>query len=251
LTARAEPLTSRPWDGLAGAIRFLTIVPVPGAGAAPLSLGWFPLVGLGCGAAAGAVRLGGAALFGRVAGSVLALIVLVVITGALHQDGLADFADGLGVRGDRIRRLAAMRDSSTGAFGVLALIGWALLLVAALAPLSGARGLLALLVAGALSRSAILLQVAAIDPARADGLGAAVSAGPGSLLLGGGSAAAAALIAAGPLRGLLALGVAGAAAAAVALLASRTVGGRTGDTLGAAVALCEVAVCLALLASWR
>ena len=66
----------------------------------------------------------------------LALVVLVALTGALHQDGLADTADGLGARGDRDRRLAAMRDSAIGAFGVLALIGWALLLATTLARFS-------------------------------------------------------------------------------------------------------------------
>ena len=70
----------------------------------------------------------------------LALVVLVAVTGALHQDGLADCADGLGVRGDRERRLAVMRDSAIGAFGTLALIGWALLLIAALPTLERRGG---------------------------------------------------------------------------------------------------------------
>jgi adenosylcobinamide-GDP ribazoletransferase len=133
------------------------------------------------------------------------MVAVVVVSGALHQDALADTADGLGVHGDRVRRLAMMRDSATGAFGVLALIGWALLLFTALEPLGADHALRALIVAGAV----------------------------------------------GPVRGVVALAACGLAAILSAALARRTIGGSTGDTLGAAVAVTEVAVCLALMAMSR
>src|SRR5262249_43615982 len=126
-TARAE--RTRPLADAALAVAFLTIVPVkvrdPNASLSRAAA-FFPPGGAAIGAAAGGVRVGLQPLLGTGPATVLALIALVALTGALHQDGLADTADGLGARGDRDRRLAAMRDSAIGAFGVLALIGWAL-----------------------------------------------------------------------------------------------------------------------------
>jgi adenosylcobinamide-GDP ribazoletransferase len=255
------------------AVAFLTILPVRmrsidlGAAAA-----WFPAVGALIGALAGGVRAGADPLFGPTVATALAMVALVAVTGALHQDGLADTADGLGVRGDRERRLAVMRDSATGAFGVLALIGWALLMLAALAPLSQVEALAALIAVGALSRWAALVHAAATPPARPDGLGAGFRVGAGALgfasatalvvaagaaalgagSAGGGSGFADAL---GSADALAAAAVALAAALAVALLsawaARRAIGGRTGDTIGATVAVAEVAVALTLLGFWR
>ncbi|HEY5318186.1 MAG TPA: adenosylcobinamide-GDP ribazoletransferase, partial [Solirubrobacteraceae bacterium] len=131
LEAPAEPRGAlrAGWSGLAGAITFLTIVPVGGGGDVRRAAGWFPVVGAAVGALSGGVRAGLQPVLGAPAATVVAVMALVIVTGALHQDGLADAADGLGVRGDRARRLAAMRDSSIGVFGALALIGWTLLLV--------------------------------------------------------------------------------------------------------------------------
>ncbi len=246
----------RATSGLALAVAFLTILPVRvGANAAAGGLGsaagWFPLVGAAIGALAGGVRAGTEPLLGSAAATVLAMAALVIVTGALHQDGLADTADGLGVRGDRGRRLAAMRDSSTGVFGALALIGWALLLFTALEPLSTREGLAALIAAGALSRWAALVHTAAAPAARADGLGAGFAVGRTALL----SASAIALLAtglvAGLVPGLAATGAAVAIALLSALAARRAVGGRTGDTIGATVAVAELAVCTTLLGFWR
>jgi adenosylcobinamide-GDP ribazoletransferase len=253
---------------LALALAFLTILPVRvrsldlGAAAA-----WFPVVGALVGAVAGGVWVGAEPLLGPAAASLLALVALVVVTGALHQDGLADTADGLGVRGDRQRRLAVMRDSATGAFGVLALIGWALLLLAALAPLTQLEALAALIAVGALSRWTALLHTVAAPPARADGLGAGFAVRAPVLAVASACAVAtavgAALLAeaepgAGSAGALSALGVASAATAAAlaigllsATAARRAVGGRTGDTIGATVAVAEVAVALVLLGFWR
>lgn len=243
------------WDGLTGAFAFLTIIPVPVRAGAPRgltgSLAWFPLVGGLCGAAAGAVRLAGGSLFGDAAGTVLAMIALVALTGALHQDGLADSLDGLGVRGDAERRLAVMRDSATGAFGVLGLIGWALLLFAALAPLTGDHAFRTLIAAGAASRLTILLQALGSDPARRDGLGASLSVSVPALVVGTAFTVAITLAAVYPLHGLLVLGVTTVCALALTVFAGHAYGGRTGDTLGATVAITEVAVCLSMVACWH
>lgn len=256
--ARAEPAAAagrsrRPWAGLAGAVSFLTIVPVPTGAAAGLAgtAGWFPVVGAAVGALAGGVRLGCEPLLGRTAGTVLAMVVLVVVTGALHLDGLADAADGLGVRGDRARRLAVMRDSATGVFGTLAIVAWALLLLSSVASLGSDHAFRALVAACALARWAAVLHAAAAAPARADGLGAAFHVGR----LGLGAATAVAVIVALAFCGLVpaaaALGAAVLTAALSAAFARRALGGRTGDTLGATVAVTEVVVCTVLLAVWQ
>ena len=164
----------RAWGGLLSAVTFLTIVPVRG-GALDFQFAdtvpWFPIVGGAVGALAGGFRVGLQPVFGRGPSTVIAMIAMVVSTGALHQDALADFADGLGVRGDRDRRMAVMRDSATGAFGALALVGWALLLYTALEPLTARHALLTLIAAGAAGRLAAPVHGLLAAPARSDGLG--------------------------------------------------------------------------------
>jgi adenosylcobinamide-GDP ribazoletransferase len=249
LRAHAEP-----WRGLPRAIAFLTVLPMPSRARDGLdgAAGWFALVGAGVGALAGAVRLGAQQLLGTAPASVLAIVALVLASGALHEDGLADSADGLGARGGGpARRLEAMRDSTTGVFGVPALIGWALLLPSTLDSLSAAHALVALTVACALARWASLLHATATAPARPDGLGAALRVGRAAVFFGGATALAFAVTLCGIAAGAAASGAALAVAALTALLARRLLGGHTGDTLGATVALAELAACVALLACWR
>jgi adenosylcobinamide-GDP ribazoletransferase len=240
-------------DGLAGAITFLTILPLPAAGAAGLSSTavWFPVVGVAIGALAGSVRVLGADVLGSTVASALALIVLVVVTGALHQDGLADTADGIGARGSRERRLEVMRDSATGVFGALALVAWALLFVTTVASLDGDRALRALAVACALARWSALAHAAATSPARADGLGASLHLERPALAVATALSAAAALAICGLLAGAAAITTAVIVVVLSVTFAQRTLGGRTGDTLGATVAIVEVAVCLVLVGVWQ
>jgi adenosylcobinamide-GDP ribazoletransferase len=241
--------------GPALALGFLTILPAPAVDPGPRGVGraaaWFPLVGALLGAAAGGVRAGGQPLLGALPASALAVAALVALTGALHQDGLADTADGLGARGGRERRLAVMRDSAIGAYGVLALVGWTLLLTSALAQLSAADALLTLIAAAAAARWAALLHALAAPPARRDGLGAGFEVTALPFALASVLTTGVALLAAGPLGGLAAIASAAATAALTTTFARRTLGGRTGDTLGATVALAELAVCLTLTAVWR
>ncbi len=250
-------------DGdLASAIAFLTIVPVraaPGDGLGGAAV-WFPVVGAAVGALAGGVRVLCGPLVGATVSTVLAMIALVVVTGALHQDGLADTADGLGARsplgvagaaGARARRLEVMRDSSTGVFGALALIAWALLLLTTVAALDGDHALRALVVACALGRWAALLHAAATPAARPDGLGAALHVGRLALVAATAVSAIAALTIAGLAPGAAAIGAGALVAGLSVIFARRLLGGRTGDTLGATVAIAEVAVCVVLLAVWQ
>lgn len=263
MIAHAESVEAKPrglrraWGGLIGAITFLTIVPIPATASRQVrfdlndTLAWFPLVGAVIGAFAGGLRVACQPLFGRGPSTAIAMVGLVAISGALHQDALADTADGLGVRGDRARRLAAMRDSATGAFGVLALIGWALLLFSTLESLTAAQALRALIVACAAGRLAALLHAAGAPAARDNGLGAGVRITPTSVAIGALSTLVVTITATGIARGLVSAGACGLVSATSAVLARRTIGGSTGDTIGAAVTVTEVAVCLALLAAWH
>ncbi len=227
----------RALDDMRLAFQFLTVLPVGRPDPGPLGgTAWcFPLVGLAVG---GSVAL--AFLAAREAGlpselaGFLAIGVGIAVTGGLHEDGLADTADGLGVR-DRRRALEAMRDSRTGAFGVVALALTVPMRALALA----AAGPVAALAAHALSRGAMAGAMAWTPPARPDGL--AAEAGPTS-------AVAALLLASG--IGIV-LGWPAVPAAALAALAAgwwtaRRFGGHTGDTLGAVQQATELAVLLAL-----
>jgi adenosylcobinamide-GDP ribazoletransferase len=257
----AEPELERaphaPLWGAGVALGLLTILPAP-RGATPGEAGelgsaapWFPLVGALVGGLAGGVRIAAQPL-GALPASGLSLTALIALTGALHQDGLADTADGWGARGGGAqRRLQAMRDSAIGAFGVLALVWWGLLALVTLAALSGRQALYALLAAGALSRWAALLHARAAPPARADGLGAAFAVDAPRLAVASAVALAVAMAPWGIGAGLGAALAAGCVAVGMAAIARTTLGGRTGDTLGATVALSELAVLLVLLATVR
>jgi adenosylcobinamide-GDP ribazoletransferase len=209
--------------------------------------GWFPLVGALVGAFAGAVGYLAEPLLGQNAAAVLAVAALVVVTGALHQDGLADCADGLGAP-DRERRLAIMRDSAIGTFGALALLVWLLLLVSALVGLDREEAWRALVVAAATGRWSALLHAALAPPARAGGLGAGFAVSRGHLVLATLTAGAVALGLADPGHGVIVLAAASVVAMAVSGWARAGLGGRTGDTLGATVVITEVAVVVTLLA---
>ena len=181
----------------------------------------------------------------------------VILTRSAKPSGLKRWAQGVvkvaGVRKGKValaRRLAVMRDSSIGVFGALALIGWALLLVAVLDRLGAARAVEALVAAGALGRWAALLHAVGSPPARAEGLGASFGVGRVALALASVVAVAGTIALCGVVAGLAAI-AAGVVVAALSVLHVRaTLGGRTGDTLGATVALAEVIVCVALLAVW-
>jgi len=222
-------------------------LPLRAASGARWAPAWFPIVGALVGGVAGGVRYGLDDLLGSTPATVLAVIALVVVAGALHQDGLADCADAVGARGDRARRLAVMREPQVGVFGVLALVLWLLLLVSAVDSLDRDDALRVLIVAGALGRWSALLHAVTAPPARSDGLGAHFDVGRTQLVLASAAAVAVAFALEAPARAVTALVAAGIVGLAVSAWSRRAIGGRTGDTLGASVALVEVIVCLVVL----
>lgn len=216
------------------------------------ALGWFPLVGAVVGALAGGTWwLASLALPPSVA-AVLAVAVAVAATGAFHEDGLADTADGLWGGWSRERRLEIMRDSRVGTYGALALVLAVLLLVSTLASLPVPIGARALVVAHLSSRYVVLPLLATLPAARQDGHGAALAAPPGAAAW---VAATVTLLVVGGLAAgwwtTIVLAAALASATAVGRLALRLVGGVTGDVLGAAnhVALLAGMLAVALLVS--
>ncbi|HMK88702.1 MAG TPA: adenosylcobinamide-GDP ribazoletransferase [Methylocystis sp.] len=248
-------------EDLFACLRFYSRLDVPGdaSGALrfPAALRALPLAGAiigGCGAVA--------LLCARAAGvpplpaAACAIAALVAVTGALHEDGLADVADGFGGGATRERRLEIMRDSRLGSFGGAALTLALTARVAAVGALAE-RGLwlamLALVATGAVSRVAGLAPLVLLAPARRDGSGAAVARPDATTLR---TALALSGLVAAPLLfaglSLLQVLAAGASAVAAALyvtrLSSRHIGGFTGDTLGCAQQAAEIACLLALCA---
>jgi cobalamin 5'-phosphate synthase/cobalamin synthase len=235
---------------VAAAASFLTRLPVPGddpAGGIAIgrSAAWFPLIGLLIGTA----HVATATAFGRVLPpSVTAVIVLIVdalLTSGLHMDGLADTADGLGGGWNRRGALKIMRDPAIGAYGAIALILMLALRWAVSTELIGAAGsllpMLAAPVAGRWAGVTLGLMLPyARDPD--DGCGPIVSGiGVREWIL--------ASLVAFPLvtaafggAWLLAIGGAGLSTAWWVRTCRRRIGGVTGDTLGAAIAVTESVV---------
>jgi adenosylcobinamide-GDP ribazoletransferase len=196
------------------------------------------------GAAAALAAWATAAVLPPLIAGLAAVAAGAVLTGALHQDGLADTADGYGAR-TRERALEIMRDHSVGSYGVIAVALDVGLRASATAALLGRpHGLLWLVAAGALSRSAAASLGVLLPGARPDGLGRVLEgAGRPRVAV----AAAAGMVAAGLCAGWPGLAAAAAVAAAAALWGwhcVRRLGGMTGDTLGAASEGCEIAVLL-------
>ena len=176
--------------------------------------------------------------------ALLAMAAAMLVTGALHEDGLADLADGIGGGRTRERKLEIMRDSSIGSYGTVALfvvlgVRWSAL--ASISDLHAAMG--ALVLSHVLPRGFLGIVPEYWRPARADGL--ASTASKGNLI----SAAAAIglslaivfLLGAGP-AGFGALVAACAGVVGIAALASRYLGGYTGDVFGAAEQIAEALV---------
>jgi adenosylcobinamide-GDP ribazoletransferase len=227
--------------------------PVPAA-SLPLAAGFIPLVGLALGVlGALLLRLLEPPLGARLAAA-LTIAVLLLATGALHEDGLADTADALGGARDREQLFAILKDSRLGTYGVLALLLSMIVRLESLTALGG-QAPAAYLVAAVVSRAPLVGLMAAlayVTPSSAARNADVVRVGRGTVL----GAAVTTLVVAAAAVGLQAfawwaVGLALLAAAGAALLAGwnfrRRAGGITGDFLGAAQQVCELAVLLTLL----
>lgn len=226
-------------DELRVAVMLLTRLPM-GHVARPVPMGatgWaWPLVGVGVGAA-GALVL--ALPVPDLAAAVLAVGAGLLLTGAMHEDGLADVADGFGGGRTRERKLEIMRDSRLGTYGAAALCLALVLRVVLLADLGAAE----VIAAAVASRAALPALQLWVPPARPEGLGARAAEGAtGVTVLVAAVIGLAALL---PF-GVAALILLGGVQFGLAWLARRQIGGLTGDVLGAAQVAGELAVLLAL-----
>ncbi len=244
------------WVDLGTAIGFLTRLPLPqpDSDQAPdlaRATRAMPLAGA-------AIGLLGAAVFGLanalglppVVAALLAIVATVLVTGALHEDGLADTADGLGATAEPARRLEIMRDSYTGVYGALALIFSVGLRAAALTAIAApGPAAAALIAAHALARALPAAVMAWAPLARDDGLAAAAGQAESEhawTALGLGAGVTLVLLGFG--AGLAALLAAGLTTFAAIRLARARIGGYTGDILGAIEQLGEIAVLLSAAA---
>ena len=254
---KAPPATGmRGWlADMAAAAALLTILPVPprwqeGADW-PRAMRALPpvgaLVGLASGLAAGLAHVAG---LSPLLAALLALLAGVVLTGGLHEDGLADVADALGGR-TRRRRLEILRDAHAGTFAILALVFAIGLQAAALAVLireGAAQTVAALVATHMLSRASMVVMAQRLKPARTEGMGHGV-ARPDST----GSMIAAPvvffllLLTYGPLAALLGMFLALVVAeGGMEWLARKYFGGQTGDVLGATEVVTRTVLLLAL-----
>ena len=238
------------------ALRFFTRLPLGAAAAlepgALARASWaFPLAGAVVGIVCTAAYVVADLLsFPRLAAALVAIGAGAFVTGALHEDGLADTADAWGGR-DRAERLAIMRDSRSGAYAIVAIVLSVALRAAAVAALPGKGAALAAFIAAhAVARGALPAVLFLLPAARSDGLGASAGVpARGEVLWSLGIAAVIALAALGIVAGIGALVLAGVAMAALAALAQRQIGGHTGDVLGAIEQKGETAMLLAA-AAW-
>lgn len=203
----------------------------------------FPIIGAIVGALAGAAfTLAAATGLPALAAAFLALALSAIVTGGLHEDGLADTADGFGGGGTLSRKLDIMKDSRIGSYGVLALI---LTLGLTASGISVAGSVVGFVVIGASSRAMMLFPMAFLRPARKDGLGRSATSSVDLRLIIGLVLALAAAI----LTGTGAVFVLMLVATLILMaLAHRQIGGQTGDVLGATQKISECVGWLALAA---
>lgn len=235
-------------DDLFLCLAWLSRIPVPTAPARPLaSAVWgFPVVGALIGAG-GAVAWAAGGMASPFIGAVAAVAAMILLCGGMHEDGLADYADGTGGK-TRDQRLEIMRDSRIGSYGVLALLCVTLFRIGGVMALDHAADLVLAAMTGRVAMAGALL----MPPARQDGLGR----GAGrptmrglilAVVIWGG------MVVVGLLVGHLTLSAtlwgAGLGIGLTAMIlhhAKRSLGGVTGDVLGAVCLISETAMLIGL-----
>lgn len=233
---------------------FLTRLPAGRANAQDFARapGWFAAVGLLVGTVQAAVYLLASGLWGASLAALAAVAVGMLLTGALHEDGLADTFDGLGGGASAERALEIMRDSRIGSYGALALglvLGATILALAQLGPGAAPSALVA---TAALSRAgmAVILRHGPYRRIQGTGTGMTGPQGAAGVVATAAAVAVAVALATVMLGGAVLSGLAGLTIGAglIWLWARRRLGGVTGDILGAAQQLGALGFLLGVLA---
>jgi adenosylcobinamide-GDP ribazoletransferase len=207
----------------------------------------FPVAGLVVGLAGAAVYwLAWRANVAALPASALAITATMLLTGAMHEDGLADTADGFGGGKTREHKLEIMRDSRIGAYGASALMISLMLRWSALADIADPPFVvIALITAHVAARASLPAFMAFVPPARTDGLSSGVGQPPPqsaaiALVLG----AVALFLGFGPRSAMFALSMLAAAGLLLSAFTQKQIGGQTGDVLGALEQAGEVVILL-------
>jgi adenosylcobinamide-GDP ribazoletransferase len=247
----------------ARALAFLTRLPMPNSffengthNEATQSAGYYPAAGIVIG------LFGGAALV--VTGllhippslsAAIAIITVIILTGALHEDGLGDIADGFGGGANKERRLEIMKDSRLGTYGVIAVISSLLLRVTALAAILQASGIIAacfaMIAASAASRGAMVWMWSDLPSARMDGVSGRLgkpheNAVSIAAITGLGSALIFGVLGSGFIAATIAIALSVTIMIGFQKLCLKMIGGQTGDTLGACQQLVETTMLIGL-----
>lgn len=240
------------------AVQYFTRLPMPawvGHSAAQLqgTARYFSLVGMLIGGVGALALWASDLLFPAPLPAILSTAITIFLTGAFHEDGLADTFDGLGGSATRERALEIMKDSRLGTFGMAALVLTLLIKIAALNALPLAMVLFVLIAGHAFSRACAISLLFVGNYA---GSAEISRARPVAQRMRGGEFVVAAVIGLIPLLWCGTHGILGALGAVITLFvlgrwSARRLGGFTGDTLGAAQQLTEIAFYLGVLASWN
>ncbi len=238
------------------ALNLLTRLPVPAADWSDkdrpsAQAAWaYPIVGLVVAALATVLAM--VALWLGVPAPVAALIFiasLVMSTGAMHEDGLADCADGFWGGWEKARRLEIMKDSAIGTYGVLALILVSAARWTLYTQLLAGGAVWAMLLAPVVSRAAMVQVMATLPNARDGGLSADTGRPEQEVMFAALSIAAIAALLVTGLSAIWVLATATLAVFALRQLAKLKIDGQTGDVLGATQQVTEAAVLIALVAT--
>nr|WP_152467015.1 adenosylcobinamide-GDP ribazoletransferase [Sulfitobacter sp. THAF37] len=238
------------------ALGLLTRLPLPASGfaahdtRAPAQAAWaYPLVGLVIGGAGviAAALASGAGLPPAVA-ALITLAVTVLLTGAMHEDGLADCADGFWGGWTRDRRLEIMKDSQIGTYGVIALALTLILRWQLIALLIGAGALAAALIPAAMvSRACMVWAMQRLPHARNSGLSRQTGTPPRAAVIGALGIGVLAAAFSGAWLGVIVMSL--AATLATGAVAGAKIGGQTGDVLGATQQIVECTVLMVVCAA--
>jgi adenosylcobinamide-GDP ribazoletransferase len=237
---------------LVAALQFLTVLrlrrAMPSMDDVARAQMLFPAVGVLIGLAVLVVDRAAMRALPQPSVDVLLVVTLVMLTGALHIDGLADAADGLFGGRDAGHRLAIMRDPHAGTFAIVAVASVLAMKWAGFAALPSDVRVEAIVLAPCLARLAMVVCAAAHPYARDDGLGGGFRAHARVAAVVGGAMAAAGCIALLGVGGLLPLAFCVACGAGVGAFASHLIGGVTGDVYGATAEITEALTLLFIAA---